>query len=100
MDEREALQILERELDSALGGITAPPTFAASVRSRIPAARIRSLPEILDGVGWVSVLFALFVLLACFAPIDRNAYWFWAMAAAILTPAFWFAWKSLRAISD
>lgn len=99
MDDPE-LRMIEQELDAALGGIAAPPGFAGCVRRRVHATRLTTLPEVLDGVGWMAILAAVLVVLLFYFPTQPNPYGFWAVAAAIVTPALAFAWKSLSDIPD
>ena len=60
---------LDEQLETMLGGVTAPANFAASVRSRIRPYRVTKLPEVLDLIGCAGILAALFVLMVRFVPL-------------------------------
>ncbi len=96
MDEEQALRIVEEDLDRCFAGVTAPPDFAPAVLRRVREPRMTPLPEILDFVGWTAVLAVVFILLVRFAPGADNPYWIWGLASAIVTPSFWFGFRSLK----
>ena len=71
----EVLCDVDAALDSAYGGVVAPPELAALIRSTIthPAprsSRVSLVPEILDFTAWAAVLFACGLLAYFLLPRD------------------------------
>jgi hypothetical protein len=99
-DEGRAFRIIEEELDAALGKVTAPPYFAATVLRRVREPRLTRLPEILDLIGFIAVLAVMFVLLVWFAPGLDNTYWAAALGAVVVVPAFYFGLRSVREMGE
>jgi len=73
----EALADVDRSLETAYAGISAPPGLAAAARLRIAresAGRGPSLlPEILDLIGWAAVLALVAVLAPRLLPLIDAA---------------------------
>jgi len=99
-DEEQTLRIIDEELDRALGGLSAPPGFAAAVRQRVAASRVSPLPEILDSIGWAAILAIVFALLLWLLPMARGAWWPVAAGSLLIAPALFYGWRSIRAITE
>jgi len=73
----ESLTDAEAILEPALAGVSAPPSLAAAARMRIAAESRRKgpsiLPELLDLIGWASVLALAAVLFPRFWPLVSAA---------------------------
>lgn len=73
----EALAVVDRSLEAAYAGISAPPGLEAAVRMRIARERARRwlspLPEVLDFIGWAAILALLAVLAPRFLPVIYAA---------------------------
>ncbi len=96
MDEQQALEYLDRELDAALGGIAAPPSLAPAVLRRT-VARPERLPEILDAVGWLAVVTAALAVWVYFAPpVEPNFTMLAVAVGTVVAAAFGFALRCLR----
>jgi hypothetical protein len=96
MDEDRALRRVDEELDAMFAGVAAPPHFAPALLRRVREPRVTRLPEILDSIGWAAVLAIIFVVLLRLAPGVDSLYWIWGVASAIVPPAFWFGFRSLK----
>jgi hypothetical protein len=100
MDEERALRIVEQELDAALGGMAAPPRFAANVLRRTRERQPGYLPEVLDLIGFVAVLVIACVLLMPFAEALQNVWWAAGVCGAIFVSALWFGIHSIREVGN
>ncbi len=73
----EAWSDADATLDAAFAGVSAPPSLAAAVHTRIAneaALRRPSLvPELLDLIGWAAVLALAAVLLPRYLPAIQAA---------------------------
>ena len=73
----DGLTDAEAILETALAGVSAPPRLAAAARMRIAEERRRKgpsiLPELLDLIGWASVLALAAVLFPRFWPLVSAA---------------------------
>ncbi|HZU27331.1 MAG TPA: hypothetical protein VFA04_17520 [Bryobacteraceae bacterium] len=96
MDEERALRQIDETLDAALGGITAPPGFAARVRRRVREPRLSRAPEILDAIGWLAVLALVFVVALLWLPPGTNTAAAVAVAGIAVAPAAVFGIRTLR----
>jgi hypothetical protein len=69
----DALAEADATFDAAFAGISAPPSLAAAVRTRVarefPVRRPSVLPEVLDFIGWAAVLALAAVLFPRFLPL-------------------------------
>jgi hypothetical protein len=68
----ESLAEVDATLEAAYGAISAPPSVAAAVRSRIAAQqavrRLPILPDVLDFIGWAALLALVAVMAQRFLP--------------------------------
>lgn len=94
MDEDFQLDSLDRELDAALCGITAPPGLASNILCRIERPRV--LPEVLEGLAALSLLSVVLALLLNFGPPVPAPLMMIATSTVALVIAFVFAVRTLN----
>ncbi len=98
MDEEQALQAIDDELDAALSGASAPGNLAANVLRRVRQPRVTRIPELLDFIGWCAVLAIALVLMLWLTPDVWTPAWIMALASAAVIPSLYFGVRSLREI--
>lgn len=70
MNEDAALRIVDQQLEEALRGLSAPPHLTSTVLRRVQRQRLSRLPEILDSIGWATVLAIVLIVLLELTPIS------------------------------
>jgi len=92
---REALRTADAELEQAFAGIAARPGFEAAVLRRIRTRPVSIVPEILDGIAWLSLCAGLVLPVRWLLPETLSPIYLGAACAPALALALWLGYHSL-----